>query len=318
MVRRLRHLIRRMTHPPLPALGALFLSVCLSAGACAADLSLPGCALVHDAAVREGGGPHGTGFDADRPDVLLPALPEVVLHAAHLHADGRGPGVSDAALEQAATAAAATVLLALSDHHNACPDAVLRGALDPLAQALGHGGAAAFTWSGVAIRSGNTRLGARRLSLRMDGSGPAARVTIVLDGGVSNDAAAGLLPETLAVHASVPADQLPALLASPDHRSRPVEVTVEQLDARRGDTALSGQGHGTITSDPQDSSGEGHVTAHGFDTLLDAANASGLGRLRTALFLVKLVAHRQGDQADWDLALQRGVLTVNNVPLPIR
>ncbi len=308
-----------MTHPPLPALGALLLFLGLaSAGASAAALALPGCAAVHSAALHEGGGPHGTGFDADRPDVLLPALPDAVLRAAHLHADGRGPGVSDAVLEQAATAAAATVLLALSGHRDACPDPVLRGALEPLAQALGHGGSAAFTWTGVAVRSGNTRLGARRLSLRMEGDGPAAQVTIALDGGVSNDAAAGLLPETLTVHASVPADQLPVLLASPDHPSRPVEVTIGQLDARRGDTALSGEGHGTIAPDPQDSSGEGHLTAHGLDTLLDAANASGLGRLRTALFLVKLVAHRHGDQADWDLALQRGVLTVNNVPLPIR
>ncbi len=307
-----------MTHPPLPALAALLLSFCLPAGARAAALALPGCALVHSAALHENGGPHGTGFDADRPDVLLPALPDAVLHAAHLHADGRGPGMSDALLEQAATAAAATVLLALSGHRDACPGTVIHDAFDPLAQALGHGGSAAFTWSGLAIRNGNTRLGARRLFLRMDGSGPAAEVTIALDGGVSNDAAAGLLPETLSVRASAPADQLPALLASSGPPSRPVEVTIERLDARRGDTALSGEGHGTVAPDPEDSSGEGHLTAHGFDTLLDAANASGLGRLRTALFLVKLVAHRQGDQADWDLALQRGVLTVNNVPLPIR
>ena len=306
-----------MTHPSIPALGTLLLFLgLLPAGTRAATLALPGCAVVH-AALHENSA-HGVGFDADHADVLLPALPEAVLHAAHLHADGQGPGVSNAVLEQAATAATATLLLALSDHRDACPDAVLRDAVGPLAQAIGHGGSATFTWSGVAIRSGNTRLGARRVSLRMNGSGPAARVAIALDGGVSNDAAAGLLPETLTLHASVPADRLPDLLASSGSLSRPVEVTIEHLDARRGDTTLSGSGRGTIAPDPEDSSGEGHVTAHGLDTLLDAASASGLGRLRTALFLVKLVAHRRGDQADWDLALQRGVLTINNVPLPIR
>ncbi len=141
-----------MTHPPLPALAALLLSFCLPAGylpagyllagcppARAATLALPGCALLHSTALHEGG-PHGAGFDADRPDVLLPALPDAVLHAAHLHADARGPGISDAALEQAATAAAATLLLALSDHRDACPGTAIRDALDPLAQALGHGG----------------------------------------------------------------------------------------------------------------------------------------------------------------------------------
>ncbi len=308
-----------MTHRPIPALAALLLFLGLPpAGARAATLALPGCAAVHATGLREGGGPGGTGFDAERADVLLPAVPDAVLHAAHLHAEGRGAGLSDAVLEQAATAAAAAVLVALSDRHDACPDATLRGAIDPLAHALGHGGTAGFTWSGVSIRAGSTRLGARRLLLRLDGGGPAARLTVALDGAVSNDAAAGLLPDTLTMHASTPADQLPVLLASPGRPSAPVPVTIEQLDARRGDTTLSGHGQGTVGRDPEDSGGEGHVTAHDFDALLDAANASGLGRLRTALFLVKLVAHRQGDQADWDLALQHGVLTINNVPLPIR
>lgn len=330
-MRRLRHLIRRMTHPSIPALAALLLFLGLSpAGAEAASpadaphaapvsaLGLPGCATVHATGLRAGGGPGGTGFEAERADVLLPAAPDAMLHAARLHADGHGAGLSDAVLEQAATAAAAAVLVALSGRHDACPDATLRGATDPLAHALAHGGTAGFTWSGVAIRAGNTRLGARRLFLRLDGTGPAARLTVALDGAVSNEAAAGLLPETLAVHASMPADQLSVLLSSPGHPSAPVEVTIEQADARRGDTTLSGHGRGTVGPDPEQGSGEGHVTAHNLDTLLDAANASGLGRLRTALFLVKLVAHRQGDQADWDLALQQGVLTINNVPLPMR
>ena len=307
-----------MTHPSIPALGALLLFLgLLPASARAEALGLPGCATVHAASLHETGS-HGAGFEADRPDVLLPALPGAVLHASHLHAEGRGLGVSNAVLEQAATAAAAALLLAVSGHRDACPDAALRGAATPLAQAIGHGGSAAFTWSGVAIRSGNTRLGARRVSLRMEGSGAAARVSIALDGGVSNDPAAGMLPDSLTARAAVPADRLPDLLASSGSLSRPVQVTIEQLDARRGDTALNGQGRGTIAPDPENSTGEGHVTAHGLDTLLDAASASGLGRLRTALFLVKLVAHRQGDRADWDLALQRGVLTINNVPLPIR
>ena len=206
----------------------------------------------------------------------------------------------------------------MSDHRDACPDSQLRAAAEPLAQAIGHGGAAQFTWSGVTVRSGNTRLGARQLLLRLDGDGPAAHLTLAVEGAVSNGADAGLLPEALTVHASSPADQLPALIASPGHPSQPVSVSIERAEARRGDAVLNGQGHITIAHDPENDDGDGHVTAHGFDTLLDAANASGLGRLRTALFLIKLVAHRQGDRSDWDLALKQGVLTINNVPLPIR
>ncbi len=325
---RLRHLASRMTHRSVPAFAALLLSLgLLPGGARAAGLSLPGCAAVHAAGLHEGnpgrGGPSGgsqggIGFEADRADVLLPAVRDASLHAAHLQASGHGAGLSSAVLEQASTAAAAAVLVALSDRRDACPDPLLHGAADPLARALGHGGTAAFTWSGVSIRSGNTRLGARRLFLRLDGGGPAAHLTVAVEGAVSNQADAGLLPEALTVHASTPADQLPALISSPGHPSEPVPVTIERAEARRGDTTLDGQGRVTLAHDPKDDDGDGHVTAHGFDTLLDAANASGLGGLRTALFLVKLVAHRQGDQADWDLALKQGVLTINNVPLPIR
>ncbi len=312
-----------MTHRSAPAFAFLLLSLgLLPGGVRAAGLSLPGCAAVHAASLHEGnpgkGGQGGIGFEADRADVLLPAVPDASLHAARLQASGHGAGLSTAVLEQASTAAAAAVLVALSNRRDACPDPLLHGAADPLAQALGHGGTAEFTWSGVSIRSGNTRLGARRLLLRLDGGGPAAHLTVAVEGAVSNGADAGLLPEALTVHASTPADQLSALISSPGHPSRPVPVTIDRAEARRGDTTLDGQGRVTLAHDPRDDDGEGHVTAHGFDTLLDAANASGLERLRTALFLVKLVAHRQGDQADWDLALRQGVLTVNNVPLPIR
>ncbi len=307
-----------MTHRSVPASAILLLSLALLPGAArAAGLSLPGCATVHQAGLHEGSR-NGSGFQADRTDVLLPAVPDASLHAARLQADGHGAGLSSAVLEQASTAAAAAVLAALSDRRDACPDSLLHAAADPLAQALGHGGTAEFTWSGVSIRAGSTRLGARRLLLRLEGGGAAAHLTVAVDGAVSNGADAGLLPEALTVHASAPADRFAALIASPGHPSQPVPVTIERAEARRGDTALDGQGRVTLAHDPRDDDGDGHVTAHGFDTLLDAANASGLERLRTALFLVKLVAHRQGDQADWDLALRQGVLTVNNVPLPVR
>jgi hypothetical protein len=310
-----------MTYPAIPALGVLLLSLApLSGEARAASLQLPGgCAVAHAAGLREGAGAHGAGFDADRLEVVLPGLPGAALHAAHLHASGQGAVLTSAVLEQAATAAASGLLAAVSGHRDGgCPDPVLHDAAAPLAHALVRGGRAEFTWTGVSIRSGSTRLGARRLSLRLEGDGSAAHLTTVLEGAVSNDPAAGLLPEALAVRASLPADQLPALLSATGGHGAPVDVTIEQADARRGATTLSGQGHAVVAATPEASSGQGHLTAHGFDTLLDAATASGLARLRTGLFLAKLVAHRQGDQADWDLAWQQGTLTVNNVPLPLR
>ena len=125
-----------------------------------------------------------------------------------------------------------------------------------------------------------------------------------------------MLPQTVSLHATVPADQVAPLLSAAGGNGEPVSLTIEHLHAQRGDTSLDGQGHATIAPRAADSSGDGHLTIHGYDQLLDAA--SGLDRLRTALFLARLVAHRDGDAADWDLSWQGGTLLVNNVPLPLR
>ena len=312
-----------MTHPAIPTLAALVayaalpLIQCASTPAAAAPLD--GCATPRQAALHEGAPQGGAGFEAVRPDVLLANQPDTVPHAPRLQATSQGGRLSTATLEQASTAAAAALLIAVTGRRDdACPDATLRQAMAPLAQALGHDGRAEFTWSDVAIRSGTSRLGARRLSLRLDGAGPALHLDAVLDGAVSNAPVAGVLPESLSVRASLPTDQLPALLSAAGDHHALLDLTIEHAEAHRGDGTMSGTGQVSFAADAADSHGQGHLTAHDFDSLLEDASAPGLDRLRTGLFLAKLVAHRQGDQADWDLDWRQGVLTINNVPLPLR
>lgn len=298
---------------------AASLAIALAAApASAAGLDLPGgCAVAGSASPHEG----PSSFEAGRLEVVVPGAdtaPPPSLHAAQLHASLSGAGaVSTAQLEQASTAAAAALLTALSGHHTgACPDHVLRDAMQPLARGLQGGGGYEFTWTDVAIRAGSTRFGVRHLSLRLASAGVAARLTASLDGILSNDPAAALLPDSLDIHAALPADELPDLASATGGHGRPVDVTIEQAVARRGDTVLSGHGQARVASTAEDSSGQGHVTAQGYDALLEAA--AGIDRVRTALFLAQLVGHRKGDHIDWDLAWQGGTLLVNNVPLPLR
>lgn len=292
----------------------------MPARAGAAGLDLPGgCAVGGSASLHEA----ADGFEAGRLELVVPGLgltPAPALHAARLQASAGGAApVGAAVLEQASSAAAAALLTALSGRHaGGCPDAVLQAAMRPLAHGLEGGGRYEFTWSDVSVRSGATRFGARHLSLHVAGDGQAAHLTAALDGAVSNDPASGLLPESLDLRAALPASQVPALLSAAGGHGAPVDVTIEQADAHRGGTALSGHGEARIARTPDESSGQGHVSAQGIDTLIEAATESGLDRLRTALFLAKLVAHRSGDRADWDLLWQGGTLLVNNVPLPLR
>ncbi len=302
-------------HPAILGLGAALLLVLASHGVHAAPLDLPdGCALAH-AELHGGGG----GFEAAGLEVTLPGQPGAALHAAHLSAALQGASLPAGALQQASTAAAAGLVAAIAGHRDgACQDGALRDATAPLARAIGHGGHASFTWTGVSVRAQGRRFGARRLAIRLDGAGEAARLTLSVDQAVSNDPAAGLLPEAIVARASLPASQIPALLSATGGHGAPVDVTIEHAEARRGETSLDGQGQIRVAATPSQSEGAGHLTAHGYDALLDAAGSPGLERLRTALFLAKLVAHRQGDQADWDLSWSQGTLMVNNVPLPLR
>ncbi|MGI4957860.1 MAG: hypothetical protein ACRYGI_09750 [Janthinobacterium lividum] len=302
-----------------PALAA-WIAIAAPASARAADLDLPGgCAIAGSASLHESGG----SFEAGRLEVTVPGAGSSSppsLHAARLRADAKGAAsVGPAQLEQASTAAAAALLTALSSQHSGgCSDAVLQVAMRPLAHGIQSGASYDFTWTDVAVRAGNIRFGARHLALHVGGDGRTAHLTGTLDGAASNDRAAGLLPESLDVRVALPANELPALLSATGGHGAPVDVTIEQAVARRGGSTLSGHGQASIASTPDAGTGQGHLTAQGFDALIEAANAPGLERLRTGLFLAKLVAHRQGDQSDWDLAWQQGTLMVNNVPLPLR
>lgn len=302
----------------VPALAA-WIAIAAPAPARSADLDLPGgCAIAGSASLHEGSG----SFDAGRLEVTVPGAGSsnpTSFHAARLRADARGAAsVGPAQLEQASTAAAAALLTALlSARSGACSDAVLQRAMQPLAHGVQTGGSYDFTWTDVAVRAGNTRFGAHHLALHVGGDGRTAHLTGTLDGAASNNRAAGLLPESLDVRVALPADELPALLSATGGHGAPVDVTIEHAVARRGGSTLSGHGQASIASTPDASSGQGQLTAQGFDQLIEAANAPGMERLRTGLFLAKLVAHRQGDQSDWDLAWQQGTLMVNNVPLPL-
>ena len=316
--------MKQISRPRAPLPVRLILAPLLGAwvaasAAHAADLDLPGgCATAGSASLHERDGPHA-GFEAGRLELLVPGLPTAPsLHAGHLQVETAGAAASltPAELEQASTAAAAALLAGLSGHRaGGCPDAVLRQASRPLAHALQSGGDAAFTWSDVSVRSGGTRYGARHVALHLTG-GPTARLDAVLDGLVSNSAAASLTPEALTLRVSVPAADLPELLAGAHGGG--VQVTIEQLHATRGDTVLDGHGQALIGPDPQASAGEGELAARGFDTLLAAAGAPGLERLHTGLFLARLVAHRDGDRLTWTVSWRDGTLMVNNVPIPMR
>jgi hypothetical protein len=312
-----------MTRDTIPAVLAASVLLAAAASAQAAptlDLA-GGCARATARTMHESAGPRGGGLDADGFSLRVPGLPvdPSGLDAGRLHVAARGTDADTrpAVLAQAATAASAALLVAVSGKTaTGCDPAALRAATAPLQAGLKHGASYDFVWSDLSIRTGQARIGARHLSLHLEGgrSGGDARLALSLDGAVSNDQAATLMPSSAELRLSLPASALPAL-AAPGPGMPPVPVHVDSLQARRDGTSLSGQGDARIAGDPSLSEGHGTVEVTGFDGLLDAASGE---RLRTALFLAQLVAHKHGDALSWNLEWQGGVLTVNKVPLPLR
>lgn len=292
------------------------------------SLDLPAaCASVGAASLRQAPSP-AAGFDATGFRVRLPPRDGAVapsMQATRLHVTGQA-GTPVAALERAASASAAALLIALTGSgHSGCPTVLLRDAGDPIVQGLQDGGSYLATWQDVTLRGGGGHVAASRMQLRLEAAGGAGNdrlvhVTLTLDGITGVLTQPTLLPDRIALRVTLPASSLPTLLAAtgggaPDAQ---IPVTVDDVSVTRGQAVLHGHGEATAAATPLDSTARLHLTARHYDDLVSQAALHDLTRLHTALFLSGLVGRRSGDALDWDVDLADGLLAVNNVPIPLR
>ena len=305
--------------------------------ATAAPLALPaGCGTATATA------PHRTGAAPGRPaefesgplHIQLPPGPggshdgdgSPSFAATALHVTGRGAQTGPEALERASTAAGAALLIALTGTgRSSCPADALQAAAYPIVDGLMRGGSYAGSWQGVTLRGTAGRVLARRMTLRLDGaggSGPDAPVhmTLSLDGITGSLTPPTLLPDHLSVAATLPASSVPTLLsaaggAAPDAR---IPVTIDDISLTRGNATLHGTGTASAAATPQDSAADILLTAHDFDDLVNAAALQSLTRVHTTLFLTRLMARQAGDTLQWQVKYGDGLLSVNNVPIPLR
>ena len=295
-------------------------------------LGLPaGCGTATATAVHRTGSAAGkpAAFEADAVRIELPAAPggqAPAFSAALLHVATHAADTAPEALERASTAAGASLLIALTGTgRSGCPADALQAAAYPVMDGLLRGGDYVGTWQGVTLRGTAGHVLARRMQLRLDGaggSGPDAPVhmTLSLDGITGTLTPPTLLPEHLSVSATLPASSLPTLLsaaggAAPDAR---IPVTIDDISMSRGDATLHGTGTANAAATPQDSSADINLVAHDFDALVNAAALQNMMRMHTTLFLSRLMAHQAGDNLEWQLRYAGGLLSVNDVPIPLR
>ncbi|WP_428374957.1 hypothetical protein [Lichenicoccus sp.] len=307
-------------------------AVASPAGAAAAALALPaGCGSATATSARRIAAAAGKGaaFEASALRIQLPL--DATGHppsfaAAALHVASHGAETGPEALERASTAAGASLLIALTGTgRSKCPADALQAASYPVVDGLLRGGGYLATWQDVALRGTAGHVLARRMQLRLDGAGGAAadapvHMTLSLDGITGTLTPPTLLPEHLSVSATLPASSLPTLLsaaggAAPDAR---IPVTIDDISMSRGSATLHGTGTANAAATPQDSSAEIHLVAHAFDALVNEAALQDMTRVHAALFLSRLMARQAGANLEWQLKYGAGLLSVNDVPIPLR
>ena len=303
----------------------------LAAPAADEGLALPAaCANVTARGLHAAGHP-APGFEAASFKVRLPTHDAAgatapSMEAARLAVEAQAAATSNAALERAASAAAAALLISLTGSgHSDCDTGLLRDAGKPIVQGLQQGGAYLATWQRVTLRGKAGHVTASRMQLRLQaapgGSGDRpVHVTLTLDGIAGSLTPPTLLPNRIALRVTLPASSLPTLLAAtgggaPDAQ---IPVTVDDFSITSGQTQLQGQGDATAAATPMDSSATLHVTARNYDDLVEAAATRDLTRLHTMLFLSRLMGRRVDNALEWDLKFSSGLLAVNDVPIPLR
>ncbi len=289
----------------------------------------PDCARVGASTLhRLAGAP--AGFSASHFAVQLPprtgGREAPSLSALVLRVSGKDATVGEAALEQAASAYAAALLIGITGNgYSVCPNDVLQRAGKPIAAGLQQGGGYVANWQALALRGHAGHVTIRTMELRLDaaeggGADRPVHVALSLDGIAGSLTPPTLLPDHLLVRVTLPASSLPTLLAAtgggaPDAQ---IPVTVDELRVTEGETVLAGHGTATAAATPMQSTASLHLSARKFDALVERAAVQGLVRLHTTLFLSRLMARNGADGLDWEVDFHDGLLSVNNVPIPLR
>ncbi|OUI91737.1 hypothetical protein HK19_03945 [Acetobacter persici] len=309
-----------MKHNTIPSPAGLIL---MSLGLCAAVVPLrttqaaappATCAVITHGATQDSA--HGVTYE------------NVVVHAP----DGSGGltaskmtltgGTAEAAHDQA-DAASLLLMSAITGRHNtACSDWLAQqGKI--AAATLKAGGGYDITWTNAVLTHGSSRVNSSKAHFKVDGSTSAhtSAATLALSGmsfqGISNEA---LLPSSASAAFSLPASELPALMAAIGGRASAapaVHVTISSFDAVRDTVHLKGNGTATLTGDVNATTASGHLEISNLEALIEKARDARQMKLAAGLVLARLVSHAQNDVNVWNTVWQGGVLTVNGFPLPL-
>lgn len=227
-------------------------------------------------------------------------------------------------LQDQADAASLLLLSAMTGHHNAACSEWLQRQGQNVATGLKAGANYALSWNTASIQRGTARVGLSAAALKLQGNTTAhtSAATLSMSGlSFHNVANQELLPSSAQAAFSLPASELPALMAAVGGRAEQapaVHVTISNFAAQRSTVHLQGNGSATLTGDVNATSASGHLEITNLETLIETARSAQQMKLAAGLVLARLVSKKAGDANAWNTTWSGGVLTVNGFPLPLK
>lgn len=233
-------------------------------------------------------------------------------------------GASGEAGHDQSDAASLLLFSAITGQHTAACSAWLEQQGQTAAKALKAGGTYTIGWNSLALTKGATRITASSAHFKVEGSTSAhtSAATLALAGLTYHEISSeALLPSSAEAAFSLPASELPALMAAIGGKSATapsVHVTISSFDAARDTVHLKGNGTATLTGNVAATSASGHLEVSNLSALIDKARTAKQMKLAAGLVLARLVSHSQNDANVWNATWEGGVLTVNGFPLPLK
>lgn len=318
----LRHLYAQMkahTIPPLASLMLVSAGLAYLATSPVRALAAPpgSCAVINHGAVQTSA--HGMTYQ--NTTVRTPDG-STTLTVKQMHYTA--PEGDDDSIQNQADAASLLLVSAMTGHHNAACTDWLQQQGQSVAKGLKAGGTYDLAWSSAAISRGTAHVGIGSAHLKLEGSTTAhtSAATLGLTGlSFRNVANQDLLPTTAHAAFSLPASELPALMAAIGGKAEQapaVHVTISSFDAQRDTVQLKGNGTATLTGNVNATSASGHLEITELESLIEKARAAQQMKLAAGLVLARLVSHTQNGANVWNTSWEGGILTVNGFPLPLK
>lgn len=213
--------------------------------------------------------------------------------------------------------------LTLLNNHtpHACDTPAIRAAARHVADAITTGSRPEMIWHNVRLRKDDDTIVAQSLRITFHpSSADPGRIDMTAKAEGITSSQKLVTPSAGSIEVELPARAVRAI-ASGKEKVKLVKAG-ETLDVRSiravyGESVINGHGMLHSAEDWTHSSGQLHLDIRNIDDLMSVIRERTSSGIASALAIARLMAHRDGEQTSWDIGLSSGVVSINNIPLPI-